>query len=162
MSWFLGWGDVAIPGPRGGFFTVYILAPITGAIIGAGVYKGAFIDAAGKSEAQRLNGTRPGLAHDVHPPGPASARARGIVRQDDLQTRLVSRSAWPSSVTEAGCRSIRGGRLKRLGSTGRPDEMLLVKPYRWAPPIRICAAVSRLAFESRLADTFGKFESKCG
>ena len=39
MSWFLGWGDIAIPGPRGGFFTVYILAPITGAIIGAGLYK---------------------------------------------------------------------------------------------------------------------------
>ena len=39
VSWFLGWGDIAIPGPRGGFFTVYILAPISGAIIGAGVYK---------------------------------------------------------------------------------------------------------------------------
>ena len=39
VSWFLGWGDIAIPGPRGGFFTVYILAPITGAIIGAGLYK---------------------------------------------------------------------------------------------------------------------------
>ncbi|MCY4221182.1 MAG: aquaporin [Thiotrichales bacterium] len=39
VSWFLGWGEIAIPGPRGGFFTVYILAPITGAIIGAGVYK---------------------------------------------------------------------------------------------------------------------------
>ena len=39
VSWFLGWGDIAIPGPRGGFFTVYILAPVTGAIIGAGAYK---------------------------------------------------------------------------------------------------------------------------
>ena len=39
VSWFLGWGDIAIPGPRGGFFIVYILAPIAGAIIGAGVYK---------------------------------------------------------------------------------------------------------------------------
>jgi glycerol uptake facilitator protein len=34
-----GWGDVAIPGPRGGFFTVYILAPILGAIVGAGAYQ---------------------------------------------------------------------------------------------------------------------------
>ena len=39
VSWVLGWGEVAIPGPRGGFFTVYILAPVTGAVLGAGVYK---------------------------------------------------------------------------------------------------------------------------
>jgi hypothetical protein len=30
---------VAIPGPRGGFFTVYILSPIIGALFGAGVYE---------------------------------------------------------------------------------------------------------------------------
>jgi hypothetical protein len=30
---------VAIPGPRGGFFTVYILSPILGALFGAGVYE---------------------------------------------------------------------------------------------------------------------------
>ncbi|MBI2803781.1 MAG: aquaporin [Planctomycetes bacterium] len=35
----VGWGSVAIPGPNGlGFFTVYILAPIAGAIVGGGVY----------------------------------------------------------------------------------------------------------------------------
>ena len=38
-SWFLGWGNIAIPGPRGGFFTIYILAPTIGAILGGGVYK---------------------------------------------------------------------------------------------------------------------------
>jgi glycerol uptake facilitator protein len=34
-----GWGHIAIPGPRAGFFTVYILAPIIGGIAGAGLYQ---------------------------------------------------------------------------------------------------------------------------
>jgi glycerol uptake facilitator protein len=34
-----GWGSVALPGPRGaGFLTVYIIAPILGAITGSGLY----------------------------------------------------------------------------------------------------------------------------
>ncbi|MDH4179181.1 MAG: aquaporin [Armatimonadota bacterium] len=40
VSYIFGWGDVAIPGPRGGFLTVYILSPIIGAVFGAGVYQG--------------------------------------------------------------------------------------------------------------------------
>ena len=40
VSYLFGWGEVAIPGPRGGFFTVYILAPIIGGVLGAGVYQG--------------------------------------------------------------------------------------------------------------------------
>jgi len=39
VSWMLGWGDIAIPGPRGGWFTVYILAPVLGALIGGGLYR---------------------------------------------------------------------------------------------------------------------------
>jgi len=39
VAWLAGWGSVAIPGPRGGFFTVYILAPCLGALCGAGVYQ---------------------------------------------------------------------------------------------------------------------------
>lgn len=39
VSYFLGWGEIAIPGPRGGWFTVYILAPIVGAIIGGGIQR---------------------------------------------------------------------------------------------------------------------------
>jgi len=39
FAFLAGWGPIAIPGPRGaGFFTVYIVAPITGAVIGGGVY----------------------------------------------------------------------------------------------------------------------------
>jgi glycerol uptake facilitator protein len=39
VSWFLGWGDIAIPGPRGGWFSVYIVAPVVGALIGGGLYR---------------------------------------------------------------------------------------------------------------------------
>jgi glycerol uptake facilitator protein len=39
VSYFLGWDQIAIPGPRGGWLTVYILAPTLGAIIGGGIYK---------------------------------------------------------------------------------------------------------------------------
>lgn len=39
ISWFMGWGEIAFPGPRGGWFTVYILAPIIGALLGGGIYR---------------------------------------------------------------------------------------------------------------------------
>jgi glycerol uptake facilitator protein len=39
VAFFLGWGEIAIPGPRGGWFTVYVLAPMVGALIGGGIYR---------------------------------------------------------------------------------------------------------------------------
>jgi len=39
FAYLAGWGSVAIPGPRGGFFTVYIVSPLIGALGGAGVYQ---------------------------------------------------------------------------------------------------------------------------
>jgi glycerol uptake facilitator protein len=39
FAWATGWGSVAIPGPRGGFFTVYILSPILGSLTGAGIFQ---------------------------------------------------------------------------------------------------------------------------
>jgi len=38
LSYLLGWGHIAIPGPRGGFFLVYILSPVMGAVLGSGLY----------------------------------------------------------------------------------------------------------------------------
>lgn len=39
FAFFAGWGEVAIPGPRGGFFTVYILSPLVGGLVGATIYE---------------------------------------------------------------------------------------------------------------------------
>lgn len=39
VSWFMGWGEMAFPGPRGGWFTVYIAAPVLGALVGGGIYR---------------------------------------------------------------------------------------------------------------------------
>lgn len=39
VTWFAGWGGIAIPGPRGGFVTVYMLAPTLGAVLGGGIYR---------------------------------------------------------------------------------------------------------------------------
>lgn len=39
FAFLAGWGEIAIPGPRSpGFFTVYILAPVVGAVAGGGLY----------------------------------------------------------------------------------------------------------------------------
>lgn len=39
FAFLAGWGSIALPGARGsGFLTVYIIAPILGAIIGSGIY----------------------------------------------------------------------------------------------------------------------------
>lgn len=43
VAYFAGWGEVAFPGPRfPGTFLVYLVAPIVGAIVGAGVYEKIF------------------------------------------------------------------------------------------------------------------------
>lgn len=39
IAWLAGWGEIAIPGPRGGWFTVYVVAPVVGALIGGGIYR---------------------------------------------------------------------------------------------------------------------------
>lgn len=38
FSWVAGWGSIAFPGPRGGFFVVYTVAPLIGAVLGGFAY----------------------------------------------------------------------------------------------------------------------------
>ena len=35
MAWLMGWGDAAFPDRVGGFFHVYVLAPVLGAVVAA-------------------------------------------------------------------------------------------------------------------------------
>jgi glycerol uptake facilitator protein len=39
VAYCAGWRSIAIPGPHGGFFLVYIVAPMCGALLGGGVYQ---------------------------------------------------------------------------------------------------------------------------
>lgn len=39
VSYFAGWGKVAIPGPRGGFLVVYILGPLVGGCVSALMFR---------------------------------------------------------------------------------------------------------------------------
>jgi glycerol uptake facilitator protein len=58
FAWLAGWGSIAIPGPRGGFFTVYILAPCIGALGGAAVYHFLLAELRRAPEAAPISPTR--------------------------------------------------------------------------------------------------------
>jgi glycerol uptake facilitator protein len=40
VAFFLGWNEIAIPGPRNGWLSVYVLAPFVGGLIGGGLQRG--------------------------------------------------------------------------------------------------------------------------
>jgi glycerol uptake facilitator protein len=60
FAYFAGWGSIAIPGPRGGFLTVYVLSPLIGGILGSAVYQGVafgMIRKTGERLGKALKGT---------------------------------------------------------------------------------------------------------
>ena len=56
FSFLMGWGTIAIPGPRGGFFFVYIVSPILGGLLGGFIYNNLirryFVFAKGTDQSQ--------------------------------------------------------------------------------------------------------------
>jgi MIP family channel proteins len=63
-----GWKQIAIPGPRGGFFTVYVLSPLLGAVTGAAAYHylvGLALPAAGRSRPQAPQAEKTHMAKKV-------------------------------------------------------------------------------------------------
>ena len=53
FAFLAGWNEIAIPGPRSGFFTVYILAPLSGGILGGALYDVALKPAHGRGAANQ-------------------------------------------------------------------------------------------------------------
>ena len=55
FSYLAGWGRIALPGLRpAGFFTVYIVAPVLGAVAGGGLYFGVRRRGLPSPEAERI------------------------------------------------------------------------------------------------------------
>jgi glycerol uptake facilitator protein len=55
VAYLAGWDHIAIPGPRGGFFTVYILSPILGGLLGGGLYDKLLRPGMGRSSDEDLS-----------------------------------------------------------------------------------------------------------
>ena len=63
FAYVAGWGSAAIPGPNGhGFFTVYILAPTVGAVIGGGLYEYLLRPAFNKTPTRSVSEERAAVA----------------------------------------------------------------------------------------------------
>lgn len=96
FSYFAGWGAVAIPGPRGGWFTVYILSPILGSLAGSAIYQ--FL-------------IRPSLALEK-PAGPAKAAS------EERSMRTV-RLVLVGGFLGAGKTTLLWSAARRLAAQGR-------------------------------------------
>ena len=108
LAYLLGWGKVAIPGPRGGFFTVYMLAPIFGAVLGAGAYEWL---------SRNLVAPAPGVEKSIAPPPPLARSDEvesGVYANPNAPEKLIMNPIEPavilvpcSDIGSAGCKIVR-------------------------------------------------------
>jgi glycerol uptake facilitator protein len=150
FAFLVGWGPVAIPGPRGGFFWVYIAAPILGGLAGAGLYDrglGRFLQPDTNQTSQRgttMGKTRFLLIGGFLAAGKTTALARlaeglaadgrraGCIVNDQseglVDTARLTALGLPVAEVTGGCFCCRFHALLdavgKLAATARPDVVL--------------------------------------
>ena len=98
FAYFAGWGPIALPGPRGlGFLTVYILAPVAGAFVGAHLYDLVLRRSATPAEQDEASGLAQGqVDHYSETANMATAKVKVILVGGFLgagKTTLVAQAA---------------------------------------------------------------------
>jgi len=65
IAYLAGWGHIAIPGPRGGFFWVYILAPLLGGAIAAACFRVVIAPLMAARGSEEISACNPGSARQI-------------------------------------------------------------------------------------------------
>jgi hypothetical protein len=93
FAYLAGWGTIALPGPTStGFITVYILAPLAGAIAGGGIYD--FLIRPGQPADLSPQPRRKGVCKQSNPVSAAKAALATTVLNIVLLTPSIRRKPW--------------------------------------------------------------------